>query len=57
MTQSDMCTSVGCTISQLGWADYIGACDRHDFASVRAWGKRVRRKNGGKIPSRIYYPV
>jgi hypothetical protein len=55
MTVKRLCTKVGCSISQFGWAAYIGEFRPNNIVSIRAWEKRIKRAYGGSFPSRINY--
>jgi len=55
MTVQRLCTKVGCSFSQFGWARYIGQIQPNSLISIRAWEKRVKKAYGGKFPSRINY--
>ena len=55
MTVQRLCTKVGCSFSQFGWARYIGQIEPNSLISIRSWEKRVKRAYGGSFPRRIYY--
>jgi hypothetical protein len=55
MPQKEICSEVGCTMSQFGWAVYIGRIDPSNMKSVVDWVKCVKKAYKGIIPARIDY--